>query len=646
MHNNKQRKTRPVFLALILIPLTLLGVLSEPQAIYHLAVGMLSIVALFSALGIFLIGSRKAPSLLRVPLLLACTASLSVAVLTAISLSASYIKFGGLPSPEVMAFVRHNLELIPAHVLQTAPLLSITSVLISSAAAFFIMSRMKQRLAKVTNFHTAQAVVIGAATLSLALAMIRYYPWSASEPAAPLLNPAVTNYLERLPSRVVSSAIKPERKYPVVVILVESLRHDLLTTYAQDIPFLQKLANENVTFNRAYATASHSNLTDLAFWYSQYPLRGPGKESYPIDAPWRGDSLFGAFKDAGYGTAYISSQNERWGEMINWLDTPDLDYFFHSENFGGSTWENHDDKPGLASLIKRGITTAGKVEDSQTLEIARDWIRDYTDGRAFFLGMNLQNTHYSYVIPAGGIEPHQPANLGFQAIYYSWPKEKAAQVRNRYLNAVTNVDRLLADFAEDLQRKGLWDECLLVVLGDNGEGFYEHGFGNHSGPMYDEAVRTLAIIKTPKSLHIPAQQIDKPISHIDLAATVAQLAGIEAPDSFQGRPVLNAPLPNRPVLMYSNAMVRQFGVVDWPWKYLATEHPVKKEELYNLSQDEAEMLDLAPASPDILRKMRATGDFWRESQQRYYSDSRYRVQRPPAFDRADLLISKTVNPTQ
>lgn len=646
MHNNKQRTTRSVFLALILIPITLFGVLSEPQAMYHLAVGALSIVALFSALGVFLIGTCKTPGLLRVPLLFACTASLSVAILTVISLSAYYIKFGGLPSPEVIAFVRHNLELIPAHVLQTAPLLSITSVLMSSTCAFFFMNWMKRRVAKVTDFHTARAVAMGVATLSLALILIRYYPWSASEPDAPHMNPVVTTYLEQLPSRAASSPIKPERKYPVVVILVESLRHDLLTTYAQDIPFLHKLANENVTFNRAYATASHSNLTDLAFWYSQYPLRGPGKESYPVDAPWRGSSLFSAFKDAGYGTAYISSQNERWGEMINWLDTPDLDYFFHSENFSGSTWENHDDKPGLASLIKRGITTAGKVEDSQTLEIARHWIRNSTNGQNFFLGMNLQNTHYSYVIPAGGIEPHQPANLGFQAVYYSWPKEKAAQVRNRYINAVTNVDRLLADFAEDLQRQDLWDECLLVVLGDNGEGFYEHGFGNHSGPMYDEAVRTLAILKPPKSLHVPAQQIDQPISHIDLAATVAQLAGIKAPDSFQGRPVLNAPFPNRPVLMYSNAMVRQFGVVDWPWKYLATEHPVKKEELYNLSQDEAEMLDLAPSSPEILKKMRATGDFWRESQQRYYSDSRYRVQRPPDFERADLLISKTTTTAQ
>lgn len=586
------------------------------------------------------------PGFIRALLIFACTASLSVAVLAATSLAAYYIKFGGLPSTEVITFVHHNLELIPAHVLQTAPLLSISSVLVSIAAACLIMSCMNRRLAKARNFSVARGVVMGAAALVLALLTIRYYPWTDLEQPAPLMNPVVTTYLKKLPPRIVSLPITPERKYPVVVILVESLRHDLLTTYAQDIPFLNKLANENVTFNRAYATASHSNLTDLAFWYSQYPLRGPGKETYPVDADWKGSSLFSAFKGAGYGTAYISSQNERWGEMINWLNTPDLDYFFHSENLDGFTWENHDDKSGLASLIKRGITTAGKVEDSQTLEIARNWIRNNTDGRAFFLGMNLQNTHYSYVIPPNGIEPHQPANLGFQAVYYSWPKEKAVQVRNRYLNAVINVDRLLADFAEELQRQGLWDECLLVVLGDNGEGFYEHGFGNHSGPMYDEAVRTLAIIKTPKSLHIPAQEIEQPISHIDLAATVVQLAGIEAPDSFQGRPVLYGPPPNRPVLMYSNAMVRQFGVVDWPWKYLATEHPVRKEELYNLSDDADEKLNVAFSFPNILRKMRATGDFWRESQQRYYSDSRYRVQRPPVFDKADFSITETVNPTQ
>ncbi len=634
---SRSRKITNQIAIVALILIAIIGIIDQPRAMFNLGVIVLSAITLLSFLYTLLAISIKVTGISRKAILSLCTIVLSTITLGVTCLTAYYFQFGNLPNPEVLTFIRNNISLIPAHILQTAPLLSIGSVILSVSLAAGILFQLKRILGNGVPARARSVALAGIGTMAVAIAMINFYPWASPKLPAPPRSPAVTTYLEQLPSRTTILSGSPEKKYPVIVILVESLRHDLLTKNPEDIPFLRELAKDNITFNRAYATASHSNLTDLAFWYSQYPLRGEGKETYPVDASWKGSSLFSAFKNSNYRTAYISSQNERWGGMINWLDTSHLDYFFHSENFTGTTWENYDDTPGLASMIKQGIATAGKVEDSQTLEVAKKWIRKQADDHSFFIGMNLQNTHYSYVIPEGGTEPHQPSTLGFRAIYYSWPQDKAQQVKNRYLNAVSNVDRLLAEFAHELKQQGLWDESLFVVLGDNGEGFYEHGFGNHSGPMYDEAVRTLAIIKPPKSLQIPQQEIDEPISHIDLAATTAHLAGLEIPGSFQGRPLINAPKLNRPVLMYSNAMVRQFGVVEWPWKYLKTEHPKPREELYNLSEDSAELNNRASSSPEVLQRMRATGDFWRESQTRYYAEGRYMTHYPPSFEDADLL---------
>jgi arylsulfatase A-like enzyme len=443
--------------------------------------------------------------------------------------------------------------------------------------------------------------------------------------------------LDGLPDR--SSAIGPDlirapgARPNVVVVLVVSLRHDLLATAPEAIPFLRDMYETQLGFSHAYATASHSNLSDLAFWFSQYPLRSPGKENFPRDADWRGTSLFDVFKSDGYETAYISSQNEMWGGMINWLQTPTLDYFFDSESFDGTTWENHDDLAGLAGLIRKGLAQAGKMEDSQTLEVAKQWIDARAKDRPFFLGMNLQNTHFSYVVPPGAAEPFQPSKLDFRAVYYRWPKDKSTNVRNRYLNSVLNVDRLLADFARFLQSRGLWDEVVFVVVGDNGEAFYEHGFGNHSGPMYDEVVRTLAVMKLPESMGLRGSIFARPVSHIDISASIPGIIGLARPWSFQGRSVFSGDCASRPVFLYSNAIVRQYGIVDWPWKYLVTEFPWRREELYNLALDPRETADVAAGHRAELAGLRHSLARWMNQQQRYYADSAYRTKAAPDYCR-------------
>jgi arylsulfatase A-like enzyme len=274
---------------------------------------------------------------------------------------------------------------------------------------------------------------------------------------------------------------------------------------------------------------------------------------------------------------------------------------------------------------------AGKIEDSQTLEIAKKWIDSLHGNNAFFLGMNLQNTHFSYVLSPGAEQPYQPSELGFRAVYYRWPESERDRVRNRYLNSVLDVDQLLEGFADFLKARGLWDETLFVVLGDNGEAFYEHGFGNHSGPMYEEVVRTLAAIKLPASASVDRPDTEAPISHIDIAATIPDIAGLPRPWSFQGRSVLSHDCPGRPVLMYSNALVRQFGIVSWPWKYLVTEHPQEAEELYDLAADPDESVNLLEVDRNQSASLRASLMHWVGLQRKYYAENAYLDRLPPNY---------------
>ncbi len=280
-----------------------------------------------------------------------------------------------------------------------------------------------------------------------------------------------------------------------------------------------------------------------------------------------------------------------------------------------STWVNPDDALGLIHMIRTRIATAGKVEDTETLRIARQWIAAQPERAPFFLGMNLQNTHFNYVIPKGGPEPFQPSVMDFPTPYFVWPRERVTDVRNRYLNACFNVDIALRKFVAFLKARGLWDRCLFAVLGDGGEAFYEHDFGNHSGSMYDETMRTVLLIKPPRGG--PTGVIDRPTSHVDIFPTILRLLGLPNHPSFQGIPALGEQ-PRRLVYLQANALVVQDGLVYWPWKYLVSQWPPGHAELYNLLFDPGERHNLADSDPALARLLRDALMRFRTLQLSYY----------------------------
>lgn len=594
---------------------------------------------------------------LRVPVVVLLFAAFLALAMHGI-FSWSFIVTNGFPpSPDALQFLILNAARVPQHVLQTSPVLgTLFAALVLGLAAAMTWALWTATVqpagpwpAKRTAPPKAEKHALRkriAVTAASFLLVALSAPYAGANVSAVAVNKLVAKRLNPFaaglaPDPALARTFTPSKPYvparthpapggeaaapnrgPVIVILVESLRRDLIEMEPSPVPFLKDLAQQDgIFFDKAYATASHSNYADVAFWYSRYPMRSLGLQTFEADAPERGLSLFAAFRRHHYETAYISSQNELWGGMIRWLES-EVDHFFHAEHYDGETWLNADDEKGMDRLIRKGIATAGKIEDSETLRIAKRWIDDLQGRRDFMLGMNLQNTHFSYVYPPDGKRPHRPDTFDFPAIYYSWPEAHKETVRNRYLNAVTNVDRLLAGFAAHLKKKGLWDDATFVVVGDSGEAFHEHGFGNHSGPMYDEAMRTFAMIKPPGHSSVPRGRFDAAISHLDIAPSVLGIAGLAIPGSFQGRTVFEVG-PRPPVYMHTNAIVKQNGIVMWPWKLLHTYYPYERLELYNLENDPGEHRNLSAREIGTTDRLSGALDLWIRRQLLYYSDPAY-----------------------
>lgn len=416
-------------------------------------------------------------------------------------------------------------------------------------------------------------------------------------------------------------------KVPVIVLYVESMRYDLARYDPSPIPYLKSLIPQSIFFERAYAVSSHSNYADVSFWYSQFPLRSPKFYFYSQDSLHRGTSIFEVFKALNYKTGYISSQNESWGKMIKWMKNPGVDFFYHAPDHQEKTYIDEKDS-GLAGFAKK-FKTVGAIPDAETLGVARQWITNLHNKKQFFLGINLQDPHYSYYLPEDAETPFQPMNE-FQGLFGTWPRENLEYVRNRYLNSFYNLDKLIEAFVQFLKEEGIWNDCMFMVVGDNGEAFYEHGYPNHAGAMHDEVVRTFAFIKPPETVDIGTVTIPFPVSHIDLISGILDVLKIPQPYSFQGI----SPFKQRrkDIYLYADAMGRYDGIIHWPWKLLRS-YPGEELELYNLDTDPLEKVNHALEKKEIVAELKRKFDEWKNAQLTYYTQSEvYSLYHPPQFE--------------
>src|SRR6185369_17685371 len=83
-----------------------------------------------------------------------------------------------------------------------------------------------------------------------------------------------------------------------------------------------------------------------------------------------------------------------------------------------------------------------------------------------------------------------------------------------------------------LRELGLWDRTAVVVTGDHGEGFGEHGVTEHGFDLYAAQTKVPFIVRVPG---LPAQMVRAPAGHVDIAPTLLNLARATTDPAFLGR---------------------------------------------------------------------------------------------------------------
>src|SRR5690606_14816257 len=144
------------------------------------------------------------------------------------------------------------------------------------------------------------------------------------------------------------------------------------------------------------------------------------------------------------------------------------------------------------------------------------FLRAHRDQR-FFLFLHTYKVHAPYVSSARyGSFFSDPSQWQGDLASFGVPPEQHARV-DAYDRAIREVDDQLAGFLAELDRLGLADEALVVLLSDHGDAFGEHGVVGHGFGAHQEQLRIPWIMRGPG---IPRDvAITDPVSIVDVAPT-------------------------------------------------------------------------------------------------------------------------------
>jgi arylsulfatase A-like enzyme len=204
-----------------------------------------------------------------------------------------------------------------------------------------------------------------------------------------------------------------------------------------------------------------------------------------------------------------------------------------------------------------------------------------------------------------------------------------------YDGSIRGMDAEIGRLVERLEERGLADRSLIAFFADHGEEFHDHGRMWHGQSVYGEMIRVPLILwgpgRVPKGIAVL-----EPIQLIDVMPTLLELSGLRSPPRVQGqsltpllaeasgkRPTSRSGWQRRPALAEKHPMggtehpgaSESYAIVDDSWKLIqnVARSPAKPEfELYDFYKDPLDQKDLAPANPEVVRRLAKQLAQWRQ----------------------------------
>jgi len=168
-------------------------------------------------------------------------------------------------------------------------------------------------------------------------------------------------------------------------------------------------------------------------------------------------------------------------------------------------------------------------------------------------------------------------------------------LRKVYRAKLAKLDEMLAPLLDLYGRKDLRDETLVVLMGDHGEAFMEHGMLGHGDHVYDEVLTLPVLVRYPRTRLWGLEHLREQIHMGSLSDWLKQIVtqGQREPD-FTGDLLKN---PRNQRIVSRNCSNNIHSVREGNrWKFIYDR--VKREKaLYDLTADPGEKTDVSGKFP-------------------------------------------------
>lgn len=352
------------------------------------------------------------------------------------------------------------------------------------------------------------------------------------------------------------AACRREPSPPVILISIDTLRADHLPLYGYRgirTPHIDALARDGVVFRDAW---SHVPLT-LPSHLSIFTGLLPAEHGVRDNAGYRFDSkkhptIATLLRQHGYATGAAVSA-----------------YVLRGATGMDAGFDEYD---GAIGMVAGAPMSALQRDGAESEKIAERWIARH-DREPFFCFLHIYEPHAPYV----------PS----------------------YDGEITKSDAIVGSLLAFLERRGLYDRAMIVLLSDHGEGLSDHGESGHGVFLYREDLQVPLIVKLPYN----GRRGETVASRVPLTAvfgTILRAAGVKtgAATLFDGM--------SRPV--YAESL---YGRIHFGWselRSLTRDHhqyiEAPSAELYDLVADPREKVNLLTMSRRTAMSMREALARW------------------------------------
>ena len=405
----------------------------------------------------------------------------------------------------------------------------------------------------------------------------------------------------------------PQQPLNVVIVLVDTLRADHMSTYGYHrptTPFIDQFAADGIVFDWAWSQASCTFPSVNSIMTSRYPslfLRQPkGQMGLPEGVP----TIQGILQDSGYTTVAVSSSPIVRATPSDYNPSGGFDRGFDTF-VEGCLW------------LHGGCVNAKVFAELDRVQ------------EPFLLYAHYMEPHSPYKTPknythrfAGEYDGYDfirngdPNPIG-RMLYEKGPQLDLTEIDiqhlvNLYDDEIRSFDNVFKRLIQRLRDQGLLERTVVALVADHGEEFLEHGHIKHCHGIWS----TLSHV--PMILWIPGVEdggrVDWAVENIDLVPTLLDYLGVDAAGAgFEGSSLRSLIEENEPVDRHAFAYQGRYRAVADASYHLILDGSEGSATLFDLVGDPLEQTDIySPGNPAakalaeaLNRWMEATGQWVR-----------------------------------